>query len=43
MLTQSETSQVDVLDQLERLGRLRDGGVLTEDEFQAKKREILGS
>jgi hypothetical protein len=31
----------DVLDRLERLGRLRDSGVLTEDEFQAQKAAIL--
>lgn len=36
-------SQGEMLDQLERLGRLRDGGILTEDEFQAKKREMLGA
>jgi hypothetical protein len=34
-------AKIDVLDQLERLGKLRDGGVLTEEEFQAKKREFL--
>ena len=32
----------DHLAQLERLGDLRDRGVLTEDEFQAEKRRILG-
>ena len=31
----------DLLDQLERLGRLRDSGVLTEDEFQAQKAGLL--
>jgi hypothetical protein len=31
----------DALDQLERLGRLRESGVLTEAEFQAKKAELL--
>ncbi len=32
----------DYLDDLERLAKLRDQGVLTEEEFAAKKREILG-
>jgi hypothetical protein len=32
----------DVLAQLERLGKLRDGGVLTEDEFAAQKARLLG-
>jgi hypothetical protein len=31
----------DAIDQLDRLGRLRASGVLTEDEFQAKKTELL--
>ncbi|WP_418058469.1 SHOCT domain-containing protein [Pimelobacter simplex] len=32
----------DVMDQLRQLGELRDAGVLTEDEFSAKKAELLG-
>jgi hypothetical protein len=35
------THDQDAIDQLDRLGRLRDSGVLTEDEFQAKKTELL--
>ncbi len=31
----------DLLEQLERLGRLRDSRVLTEDEFQAQKASLL--
>ena len=31
----------DVMDSLERLGKLRDQGVVTEDEFQQKKAELL--
>jgi hypothetical protein len=31
----------DMLDQLERLGRLRDQGVLTEEEFAAQKAKLL--
>ncbi|MEA3439955.1 MAG: SHOCT domain-containing protein [Chloroflexota bacterium] len=34
--------QGDYLDELEQLADLRDRGILTEDEFQAKKKEILG-
>jgi hypothetical protein len=30
-----------LLDYLERLGKLRDSGVLTEDEFQAQKARLL--
>jgi hypothetical protein len=30
------------LDELERLGRLRKDGVITDDEFEAKKKELLG-
>lgn len=30
------------LDELERLARLRDSGALAEEEFQAKKKELLG-
>jgi len=32
----------DLFEQLKKLGELRDAGVLTEDEFQAKKAQILG-
>jgi uncharacterized membrane protein YeaQ/YmgE (transglycosylase-associated protein family) len=31
----------DVMDQIRRLGELRDEGVLTDEEFQAKKAELL--
>lgn len=34
--------QASYLDQLERLGALRDQGVITEEEFQAQKQKILG-
>lgn len=33
----------DVIAQLEKLGRLRDSGVLTDDEFAAQKARLLGS
>lgn len=32
---------ISVIDALERLQKLRDGGVVTQDEFEAQKREIL--
>jgi hypothetical protein len=32
----------DLMAQLRELGELRDGGVLTEDEFQAQKAKLLG-
>jgi putative oligomerization/nucleic acid binding protein len=38
---QSTPPTTDLLDQLERLGRLRDSGVLSEDEFQAQKAALL--
>jgi hypothetical protein len=34
---------VDALQQLEKLGELRKSGVLTEEEFAAKKKELLGT
>jgi Short C-terminal domain len=33
----------DPLDQIKKLGELRDAGVLTDAEFEAKKAELLGS
>jgi Short C-terminal domain len=33
----------DTIEQLTRLAQLRDGGVLTEEEFQAQKAKILNS
>ncbi|NNJ46372.1 MAG: SHOCT domain-containing protein [Acidimicrobiia bacterium] len=32
----------DPYEQLQKLGELRDQGILTEDEFAAKKAEVLG-
>jgi hypothetical protein len=34
--------QLDMVDQLKRLGELRDAGVLTEEEFAAQKAKLLG-
>ncbi|QDI89538.1 SHOCT domain-containing protein [Candidatus Nitrosopumilus sp. SW] len=36
------SSTEDDLETLERLGKLRKSGVITEKEFQAKKKKILG-
>jgi hypothetical protein len=35
-------SQDNQIDELKELAGLRDSGILTEDEFQAKKAQILG-
>jgi len=35
-------AQPDVMDQLRKLGELRDAGILSEDEFAAKKADLLG-
>lgn len=32
----------ELVDQLTKLGQLRDSGILTEDEFSAKKAKLLG-
>lgn len=32
----------ELIDQLKKLGELRDAGILTDDEFQAKKTQLLG-
>ena len=37
----SDDEEPDYLDQLERLSHLKDEGVITEDEFEAKKKELL--
>jgi hypothetical protein len=41
--TPSSPLTAELLDLLERLGKLRDSGVLTEDEFQAQKAGLLRS
>lgn len=38
---QSTPVQVDVIDQIKKLSDLKDMGILTEDEFNAKKAELL--
>jgi hypothetical protein len=37
-----EAAEPSYLDELERLGRLKDDGVITEEEFEAKKKQLLG-
>ena len=37
-----EDEQPDYLDELERLAELRDQGILTDEEFDAKKKQLLG-
>jgi len=37
-----EPSEDDMMEQLEKLGELKDKGILTQDEFDAKKKQILG-
>ncbi len=37
----SAPATIDFTEQLKKLGELRDSGILTEEEFQAKKAEIL--
>lgn len=37
-----EAAAPDPIDQLRRLGELRDAGIVTEEEFAAKKAEVLG-
>ncbi|MFE5311303.1 SHOCT domain-containing protein [Isoptericola sp. NPDC056605] len=42
-LAPAAASGDDVIAQLEKLGRLRDSGVLTDEEFAAQKARLLGS
>ncbi|MBG9548733.1 SHOCT domain-containing protein [Cytobacillus firmus] len=34
--------QIDVADQIKKLAELRDSGIITEDEFNGKKKQLLG-
>ncbi len=36
------SAQDDTYDQLAKLGQLKDQGILTQEEFEAKKKQILG-
>jgi len=37
----AQATQVDVADQIKKLAELRDQGILTEEEFTAKKKDLL--
>lgn len=37
----SKKEEVGPIDQLEKLGKLKEAGVITEEELQAKKKEFL--
>ena len=39
---QDDAYEADYLDELERLGELKEKGLITQEEFDAKKAEILG-
>lgn len=39
---ESPANDTSYLDELEKLADLRDKGILTEDEFEAKKKDLLG-
>jgi hypothetical protein len=41
-ITAAVDERADPMDQLRRLGELRDSGVITEEEFEAKKADLLG-
>jgi len=38
----SGTGEESYLEELEKLGELRDKGIITDEEFEAKKKELLG-
>ena len=38
----AEPSQDNMMEQLEKLGQLKEQGILTQEEFDAKKKQILG-
>ena len=40
--TAPATSEPEYLGELERLSQLRDQGIISEEEFEAKKKQILG-
>jgi hypothetical protein len=40
--TPAAAAEESYLDELERLARLRDQGVISDEEFEAKKKQLLG-
>ena len=41
-LEEAGAQDTDYLDELERLASLRDQGIISEEEFEAKKKQLLG-
>jgi hypothetical protein len=41
-VTTPDASEPDYVGELERLAQLRDQGILSDEEFEAKKKQILG-
>lgn len=39
---EADPPEEDYIEELERLGELRDKGILTDEEFEAQKKQILG-
>lgn len=39
---ESSGGELSYLEELEKLGELRDKGIITDEEFEAKKKELLG-
>ncbi|MED4783429.1 PH domain-containing protein [Brevibacillus choshinensis] len=42
IISEAPTQQIDSIEQIKKLAELRDAGILTEEEFTAKKHKILG-
>lgn len=40
--TNAPAGEPDYLNELERLGHLRDEGIITDEEFEMKKKQLLG-
>ncbi|MEK5272595.1 DUF4429 domain-containing protein [Aeribacillus sp. FSL K6-8394] len=38
----AQSAPVDVADQIKKLAELKDSGIITEEEFEAKKKQLLG-
>ena len=41
-LDEADAQDADYLDELERLAGLRDQGIISEEEFETKKKQLLG-
>ena len=40
-VVQTSSSKIDVMEQIKKLKELKDGGALTEDEYEIKKKDLL--